>query len=46
MKAGSKHDLLCVFKLVAIWFDNESQEDIRAIVEVILLIYFSVIDEL
>lgn len=34
MKSGGRHDLLCVFRLVAIWFDNESRDDIRAIIKV------------
>ena len=37
MKNGSKYDLLSVFRLVAIWFDNESRDRIRDIITVCII---------
>jgi len=34
MKNDSKYDLLSIFRVVAIWFDNEKREDIRKLIKV------------
>lgn len=34
MKNGSKYDLLSIFRVVALWFDNEKREDIRKLIKV------------
>lgn len=34
LQSGAKHDLVSVFRAVALWFDNESYEEIHSLIPV------------
>lgn len=41
LSVGSQHDLVSVFRLVSIWFDNETNADVTQIINVSATHYYA-----